>query len=111
MQRAARHDEQLSRGELDWIATFKLDAELALPAQEELILVVRVPWELAAQARDAHDRVVRAHEVTRLERLVQGSRGARDVDHVGVEGGFFFPRPRYARYALPTLLVPCLRST
>jgi hypothetical protein len=44
---ASRHAEEIASAELDRLAPIEIDPELALPAQEQLVLVVMVPRELA----------------------------------------------------------------
>jgi hypothetical protein len=78
-----RHDEELSRAELDGRALRELDAEGALPAEEQLVLDVLMPRELAIELRQPHDRVVRSHEVDRRPRAGDGSSGLAQVDDVG----------------------------
>jgi hypothetical protein len=68
---------------------------------------VGVPREIAAQPCDAEDRIVRTQEVSRLEWLADRRGDLRDIDQrVVPESGFFLPRARYARYALPIVVPP-----
>src|SRR4029453_18548299 len=65
---ATRDGEEVARVHLDRGMAPELDPELALPAQEQLILIVVVPRKLALESSDADHRVVRHDEVPRLER-------------------------------------------
>lgn len=76
MLHAARHDEQLALRQRHHVAAVQLDAELALPADEQLILVVMMPRKRAFDSREADDGIVDLRKVARLPRL--GDRG-RDV--------------------------------
>lgn len=60
--------------EMDQLPAFRLDPEPAVPAQEELVLIVRVPGELTLQLGDADDRLVDRDEIARLP----GTGQARD---------------------------------
>src|SRR6266508_4257980 len=71
---ASGNDDDVARGELDGVAILVLDPQGALPAQEQLVLVVVVPGELPLDRRDPDDRVVHGDEVPRLERPVQPAR-------------------------------------
>src|ERR1700730_11052169 len=64
------HEEVAGR-EGDRVLVLQLDPEAALPAHEELVLVVLVPGELALQAGDAQDGVVDGGQVPWLPRLLQ----------------------------------------
>ena len=46
-------------------------AEAPVPAEEQFVLLLRVPGELGLQPRDAHDRLVDGNEVRRLPRARQ----------------------------------------
>ena len=69
VKRATRHDEEVEWAERDRVAPFHLDAERPVEAEEQLVLVVAMPGELALEARDANDRVVDLRDVARTPRL------------------------------------------
>lgn len=48
------------------LATLHLDPERPAPAQEQLVLVVVVPRELALESRKPYQGIVRLHDVARL---------------------------------------------
>src|SRR5207302_7413350 len=58
MERSARHHEQVASAQVNRALSLELDAERALPAQEQLVLVVGMPRELALAADHADNRVV-----------------------------------------------------
>jgi hypothetical protein len=60
---AARHDEEVTGLQLDGGCVVHFDAEAAVPAEEELVLLVLVPRKLAVEAGDADDGVVRDGKV------------------------------------------------
>jgi hypothetical protein len=64
--RPGGHDEQVAGGERHGFLALQLDPKRAVPAQEQLVLVVMVPGELAVEACDTDDRVVRAREILGL---------------------------------------------
>ena len=78
-----RHDEELSRAELDGRALRELDAESALPTEEELVLVVLMPGELSIELRETDNGVIRSHEIDRRPRAGDGSRGLAQIDDLG----------------------------
>src|SRR5215468_1422106 len=49
---ALRHHEQLARAERDRVVSLQLDPEAPVPAQEEFVLVVVMPGELAIEPGD-----------------------------------------------------------
>jgi hypothetical protein len=65
---APRDDEDVAPSQVDGIALPKLDPEGSVPAEEELVLIVLMPRELALDGRDADDRIVHANQILRLER-------------------------------------------
>ena len=83
MADAAGDHEQPAGRETHGLAAFQLDAERAGPAQEQLVLVVVVPGELAVQAGDPNDGVVRGGQVDRFPGLFDGRRDGVDVGGVG----------------------------
>ena len=71
---AFRHDEELSRVELNIRTLRELNAESALPAEKELVFIVLMPDELSFELRQTDNGVVRSHEVDRRPRAGDGSR-------------------------------------
>ena len=69
MLHAARHDEQHALRHRHRVTVAHLDAELALPADEQLILIVMMPRERALDAREAHHRIIDVREVLLLPRF------------------------------------------
>ena len=67
----SRHDEQVPSVEVDRSGTFELDPERTVPAQEQLVLFVMMPRELALQAHNPHDGIVHGDEVLPLPRSRQ----------------------------------------
>jgi hypothetical protein len=65
---AAWDEVQLPRTQRDRIASLLLDPKAAVPAEEEFVLLVLVPRELAVQPGDTDHRVVDRDQVTRLPR-------------------------------------------
>jgi hypothetical protein len=80
MFEATRDDEDLPRGQRDGLTIGELDPERALPAQEQLVLLVVVPGELAFDRRDADDGIVHLDEVPRFERPFQLAHDVGDRD-------------------------------
>jgi hypothetical protein len=77
---ASRDDVEVPRNELDGFAILDLDPKSTLPAQEELVLVVVVPRELALDRGDADHGVVHDDEVERLEGANPALRRGGDRD-------------------------------
>ncbi len=65
---AGGDDEQVAGAKTHRNLTLEVDAELAVPAEEQLVLVVMVPLEGALEPRDPHDCVVRDRQVPRRPR-------------------------------------------
>jgi hypothetical protein len=80
---AFRHDEELSRVELNARTLRELNAKSALPAEEELVLVVLMPGEFSIELCETDNRVVRSHEVDRRPRAGDRSRSLAQVDNLG----------------------------
>ena len=74
------HDEDLARPKDDRLVALAFDPERAFPAEEELVLIVLVPYELAVQLCDPDDGVVGPREVPWLPRFRDSTRGQRDID-------------------------------
>jgi hypothetical protein len=63
---SARHDEQLAGFEHSELALVQIVAELALPAQKQLVFVVVVPRELSFEPSEPYYRLVEQGQVLRL---------------------------------------------
>jgi hypothetical protein len=74
-------DEELASAELHRFAALELDAERAVPAQEELVLVVVVPGELTLETSDADHGVVGDDEIARLPGPGERADDLLDGDH------------------------------
>jgi hypothetical protein len=103
MTRATGHDEEVTGTQVDRALAVELDAEGALPAQEQLVLVVRVPRELTLTANHSHDRLVDVGEVDAVPRLLQaldhaGDRDARAGRHRSRTRRRVTDRPRDREY-------------
>jgi hypothetical protein len=64
MTHARRHDEKVPRIQRYSIGALHLDAEAAVPAQEQFVLLVRVPREFAVKARYADHSIVYCDQVS-----------------------------------------------
>lgn len=73
-------DEQIAGSEDDRVPGLKINSKAAVPAQEQLVLVVNVPRELTVEPGDPYHRVVGCHQVARLPGLVDGGDGVPDGD-------------------------------
>jgi len=80
---AFRHDEELSRAELNTRTLRELNAESALPAEKELVFIVLMPGELTIELHETDNGVVRSHEVDRRPGAGDGSRRHAQVDDLG----------------------------
>src|SRR4029453_9217319 len=72
--------EEVTRVHLDRGKALELDPELALPAQEQLVLIVVVPWELALDGADSHTGVAGHDKASRVQRPLDAGRHVRDRD-------------------------------
>jgi hypothetical protein len=77
VRRALRHrtvlhatgdHEQTPGAEVDVVMSAELDPEPAVPTEEQLVLVVVMPWELALEADHPHHGVVHGGQVAPLPR-------------------------------------------
>jgi hypothetical protein len=80
MPKATRNHKDLTGPEIDRRLPLELNSERPLPAEKELIFIVRVPGELAVELRYADDGVVGASEVGGLPRLRYAAGRESDVD-------------------------------
>lgn len=72
MPSATRDDEGLAGAERDRLSPLHLDTEMSVPAEEELVLLVLVPGELAVEPGYAEDRLIHNRQLTLLPRTWEG---------------------------------------
>jgi hypothetical protein len=67
----SRHHEEVARPQRHGLATLHLHPERPIPAQEQLVLVVVMPRELAFEPSQSHDGIVRLDDIDRRPRSGQ----------------------------------------
>ena len=65
---AGGDDDDVSSRQLHGLLPLEVDAEFAVPAEEELVFIVVMPGELPFDANDPNDRLVDVHQIAPLPR-------------------------------------------